>query len=82
MDITSTLTLDERRELCRAANVTLDGKQAKICGARGLFATVAVVPDGPSHDFAWSVVARIVADGGEFRSIAQQCDANPKGCRS
>jgi hypothetical protein len=62
------LTLDERRELC-AADVTLDGRPAKVCGARGTSATVAQVPDGPACEFAWATVARVVAQhDGRFTS--------------
>jgi hypothetical protein len=59
--------IDARRALC-GARVTLDGRPAKIGGARCDFAAVSVLPDGPSYEFAWPTVARIVAIGGDFRS--------------
>jgi hypothetical protein len=60
-------TLEQRYELC-AAEVTLDGKRAKITGARLEFARVTVLPDGPGYEWAWPTVARIVAAGGRFQS--------------
>lgn len=57
----------ERLELC-AAHVTLDGKPAKIIGAR-LSGAIIFALDAPAEgvEFAWPTVARIVANGGAFR---------------
>jgi hypothetical protein len=60
-------TQEQRRELC-AAEVTLNGKRARITGAKREFARVTVLPDGPGYEWAWETVARIVAAGGQFRS--------------
>ena len=60
--------LDVRRELCEAHNVTLDGKPACISGTRSPFATVTVLPDGPSCGWAWPTVGRIAGAGGAFKS--------------
>lgn len=63
------LGLAAKRELCQAEDVTLDGKPAMIMGARNAFATVATLNvDGPAVEFAWPTVARIVANGGAFKS--------------
>jgi hypothetical protein len=61
------VTLAAKYELC-AAEVTLNGQQARITGARNAFATVVTLPDGPGYEYAWSTVARVVAAGGAFRS--------------
>ena len=50
------------------ARVTLNGKPAVICGQLNDYATVAALPDGPSYEWAWPTVARIVANGGDFRA--------------
>lgn len=59
---------EQRRELCEA-EVTLDGRRARVIGYANPFATVATLPDGPRVEFAWSTVARIIERGGEFRSF-------------
>jgi hypothetical protein len=61
------MTLAAKRELC-AAEVTLNGRRPRITGARNAFAMVVTLPDGPGCEYAWSTVARIVADGGAFKS--------------
>jgi hypothetical protein len=61
------VTIDQRYDLI-AAVVTLDGKPAKISGALQPFATVALLPSGTATEFAWITVARIVANGGAFKS--------------
>jgi hypothetical protein len=62
-----TIPQDERRELVHA-DVTLDGIRAKITGYCRPYANVTAFPDGPSVEFAWSTVARVVANGGAFKS--------------
>lgn len=59
--------LAERRDLCDA-EVTLDGKRAKISGYRNEFATVTALPGGPGYEWSWTSVAYIVARGGAFKS--------------
>ena len=59
--------LEERRELCQAA-VTLNGRRACIGGAIRDFAMVRDAETGLSAEWAWPTVARIVANGGKFRS--------------
>lgn len=54
-------------ELCEAT-VTLDGRPAKIGGARNEFATVTALPDGPSYEWRWAAAAFIVARDGAFKS--------------
>lgn len=62
------ITTEQKYELAEA-RVTLDGKPATIRGVRNQFATVATVAvDGPAVEFAWTTVARVVANGGAFRS--------------
>jgi hypothetical protein len=61
-------TLSERVALT-GANVTLDGRPAKITGYRHQFATVTDRADpARSAEWAWPTVARIVVRGGNFRS--------------
>ena len=62
-------TRAERRELCWTEGVTLDGEPAMVMGAANRFAQVATLRGcGPAVEFAWPTVARIIADGGAFRS--------------
>jgi len=62
-------TLADRRALCGIDDVTLDGMPAMIMGAAGQFAQVATLHiGGPAIEFAWPTVARIVANGGAFKS--------------
>lgn len=62
------VTTEQKYELI-AAHVTLDGKPAKISGARQQFATVATLnASGAAVEFAWTTVARIVVAGGKFKS--------------
>lgn len=62
------ITLSERRALVETEGVTLDGKPAKISGYCNPFATVQEFTTGLHCDFAWPTVARIVANGGAFKS--------------
>lgn len=63
---TSFLTLEDRRTFC-AIPVTLDGKRAKISGARNKFATVHAFADNSQGNWAWETVWAIVTDrNGEF----------------
>lgn len=49
--------------------VTLDGKPAVILGRFADFATVAQIPDGPSYEWHWETVKRIVrTKNSEFTS--------------
>ena len=59
--------LDHRRELCGAL-VTLDGKPARISGAREPFATVTDLDSGLSAQWSWASAAGIVSRGGAFKS--------------
>ena len=59
--------LECRRELCQA-EVTLDGQKAVIVGARNRFATVRQHPSGLTAEWSWEAVARVVANGGHFKS--------------
>ena len=50
-------------------SVTLDGKPAVILGRYADFATVAQVPDGPSYEWCWETVKRIMrTKHGKFKS--------------
>lgn len=60
------ITIEQRRELCSAA-VTLDGEPARITGAALPFAKVSTATNG-GYEWAWPTVARIVANGGAFKS--------------
>jgi len=60
-------TLDQRRDLC-SIDVTLDGKPARIAGAKLPFAIVREAQSTKSVEFAWETVVRIIANGGAFRS--------------
>ena len=56
-----------RHELCQH-KVTLDGVPAVIGGVSNRFAKVTQLPHGLSAEWSWEAVARIVANGGNFRS--------------
>lgn len=60
------MTYDEKRNLT-AADVTLDGEPARICGAKLRFAVVRS-DSGRQVEYAWPTVARIVAASGDFRT--------------
>ena len=48
---------------------TLDGEPARIVGRLLPFATVRTIRDGgPSFDYAWETVARVMENGGIFHS--------------
>lgn len=52
-----------------SAEVTLDGKRAKISGFVRRFATVATLPTGPSAEYSWATVALVIAErDGAFKS--------------
>jgi hypothetical protein len=59
---------DSEKEKFMSAEVTLNGKRAKISGRKNKFATVSQLPDGESYDWSWDAVARIVKSGGKFKS--------------
>lgn len=44
----------------------LDGQVATICGRLNRFATVAAIGRGPSAEFAWETVGRVMECGGKF----------------
>lgn len=57
---------------------TLDGKPARITGRLNEFATVATIPDGPSVEFSWQTVDRIMTfSRGQFAS-GMTPDPTPK----
>lgn len=58
---------ERRRELC-AERVTLNGRPAIVGGVRKDHATVTALDNGESYAWAWPTVARIVGNGGAFRS--------------
>jgi len=60
---------NKRQYLYESESVTLDGKPAKICGWCNNFATITTL-DRPhvSFEWSWPTVARIVANGGHFKS--------------
>ncbi len=62
------MNIEQRYDLI-ATKVTLDGRPARICGAKCQFAVVRAL-DGSTGDFqwAWETVAHVVANGGRFRS--------------
>lgn len=61
--------IEVRRKLVETRNVTLNGRRAIIAGWRNAFATVRTLDsDGPQCEFAWETVARVVENGGQFRS--------------
>lgn len=43
---------------------TLDGQRARVIGRLDSFGTVAILPNGPSHEYAWSTIARVMQHGG------------------
>ncbi len=57
----------EKALLCESF-VTLDGHPAKISGWSEPFATVTVLPDGPSYQWNWKTALRIVRENGRFNS--------------
>lgn len=58
-------TYEDRRNL-GDIRVTLDGKPARITGFRLQFAWIQSNDD--TVEFCWKTVARVVANGGNFRS--------------
>ena len=61
-------TVQERRRLCEA-QVTLDERPARISGWGLPFAQLSFRDGiGGVVEYAWETVARIVANGGAFRS--------------
>lgn len=58
-------TLDERRELCEKS-VTLEGKPARICGARLHFPRVATLDGKHQGEWSWAAVQRVCDNGGHF----------------
>lgn len=63
------ITLERKRELCQAMNVTLDGEPAGIGGCYEPFANVFTFSGTKKHEFAWETVDRIVSNNnGEFKS--------------
>ena len=50
------------------ASCTLNGTRAIIIGRSLDHAIVATLPDGPSYEWSWSAVARIMEAGGTFRA--------------
>ena len=61
------LTEKQRYELADTP-VTLNGEPAQIAGVKLPFAHVRNLETGLSREWAWETVARIVANGGDFRS--------------
>lgn len=61
------LTEKQRYELADTP-VTLNGEPAQIAGVKLPFARVRNLETGVSREWAWETVARIVANGGDFRS--------------
>lgn len=57
------LTLDDKRELC-SQTVYLDGKPAKVSGARNDWATIYTLDGKSFAGFAWNRVERICREGG------------------
>jgi hypothetical protein len=62
------ITLEDRRTLVATKGATLNGNPAIISGTQNAFATVTDKTTRLGCEFAWATVARIVANGGEFRS--------------
>ena len=60
---------ERRIELCDA-EVTLDGKRAKIIGWSQDFATITQLPDGKVNaEFAWATVERVIKhSNGDFKA--------------
>jgi hypothetical protein len=50
------------------ASVTLDGKPARVTGIRNDYALVMALRGETSAEFAWSTVASVVTQGGNFKS--------------
>ena len=46
---------------------TLNGKTAKVIGARNFYATVATLDGEHLGDWSWVAIARIMQRGGDFR---------------
>ena len=61
------LTEDQRYDLANTP-VTLHGEPAQIAGVKLPFAGVRNMKTGESYQWALETVARIVANGGDFRS--------------
>ena len=67
--MTSNTITDETKWDLVNAEVTLDGKRAKISGAKSKFATVWQFDNSAiSAQWSWEAVARVVANGGKFKT--------------
>jgi len=62
------LAYEEKITKFQELDVTLDGQPARIMGYRNRFATVVTMPQGPSFDWSWEAIERIVQAGGNFKS--------------
>lgn len=60
--------MTDRRDRLVGQPCTLGGQPAQIVGRFEPFATVRTIdPAGPSHQWSWDAVERIMASGGAFR---------------
>lgn len=59
--------IDRQQFLCIA--VTLNGQPAQIVGVKNDVATVRTIdPNGPSFEWSWQAVERVVKNGGNFKA--------------
>lgn len=66
--MTDTAVIEQDGRLFVGMDCTLDGKQATIIGRRLEAGIVAELPHGLRVEFAWPTIARVMAQGGEFKS--------------
>lgn len=66
--MSSNILTREEKTLLTEAHVTVDGHKARIAGTHLEFAVVHNLETGASHEWSWTTVARIVANGGAFKS--------------
>lgn len=59
---------DRKRRLCEA-EVRLNGQRARISRRYGRFAYVEQIDSGLGAEWAWEAAERIVAAGGDFRTM-------------
>ena len=65
------MTEQQKRNLMARAEdmgITLNGKPARVLGAKLDFATVACCPQGESYQWTWEAIGRILDKGGKFSS--------------
>lgn len=64
----ATLPLEQAGRWFVGEDCTLDGNMATIVGRRLEHGIVATLPVGPRVEFAWPTIAKVMSEGGRFKS--------------